>query len=78
MRLTKAQAYEHGGNPVTGWNVESAEIKTDDQERIKIVKPDRFKSGARIDGLVAFANAINVWLWFEGQKADLNPVLNVW
>lgn len=58
MRLTKAQLLEHGGHPVARWNADSVEIKQDDQERIKVVKPQRHNSGARIDGFAALGNAI--------------------
>jgi phage terminase large subunit-like protein len=52
----------HGGHPVARWNVDSAQVRRDDGERIKLVKPDREKSGKRIDGLAALANAIKVEL----------------
>lgn len=50
----------HGGHPVARWCADSAEVKRDDGDRLKLVKPDREKSGARIDGLAALANAIKV------------------
>lgn len=57
MRLTKAQLLEHGGHPVARWNADSIEVRQDDQEQIKPVKPDRAQSSARIDGMVALAMA---------------------
>jgi phage terminase large subunit-like protein len=42
MRLVKAaRAVHHGGNPVARWNADSVEVRQDDQERIKLVKPER-------------------------------------
>lgn len=70
MRLVKHDAEAgpgevllgHGGHAVARWNVDSAEVKRDDGDRIKLVKPDRSKSGARIDGLAALANAVKIEL----------------
>lgn len=50
----------HGGHPVARWCVDSAEVRRDDGDRLKLVKPDRAKSGKRIDGLAALANAMKV------------------
>ncbi len=69
MRLLKAGSFIHGGNPVARWNADSAEIKRNDEDKIKIVKPERQASGKRIDGIVALANAINVWQWWEDRSA---------
>jgi phage terminase large subunit-like protein len=68
MRLVKAEAVWHGGHPVARWNADSVEVRQDDQERIKIVKPIRGASGKRIDGVAALANAINVWQHHEAEK----------
>jgi phage terminase large subunit-like protein len=72
MRLVKAGEVEHAGHPVARWNADSAEVKYDDQERIKLVKPQRQGSGKRVDGIAAAANAINVWQWHVAQAAP-NP-----
>lgn len=52
----------HGGHPVARWNADSAEIRRDDGDRIRLVKPDREATGKRIDGLAALANALKVEL----------------
>ena len=72
LRLVKAGQLEHGGNPVARWNADSAEVRQDDQERIKIVKPQRARSGKRIDGIAALANALNVYGAFEAGE-DSEP-----
>jgi hypothetical protein len=45
----------HAGNPVARWMADSLEAKTprDDPDRVRPVKPDRAKSGKRIDGMVS-------------------------
>jgi phage terminase large subunit-like protein len=70
MRLVKSGQFCHGAHPVARWCADSVEVKRDDQDRIKIVKPDRGASGKRIDGIAAAANAINVWQHYEHEQRD--------
>lgn len=67
MRLVKSGELRHFGNPVARWMVDAVEVKRDDAENIKPVKPARDKSGKRIDGVVALAMAIDGWMR-RGQK----------
>lgn len=60
MAMVKAARLHHGGNPVARWNIDSAEVKTSDEESIKLVKPVRHQSGKRVDGIPALGNAIYV------------------
>jgi phage terminase large subunit-like protein len=71
MRLTKSERLRHGGHPVARWNADSAEVRQDDQERIKLVKPTRQASGKRIDGIAALANAIKSWR--DSAKEEPEP-----
>jgi phage terminase large subunit-like protein len=65
----------HGGNPVARWNADSAEVRRDDQDRIKLVKPDRAKTSKRVDGLAALANALKVELDHIDEKPG---TVNLW
>lgn len=58
MRLVKAGQLGTGGHPVARWNAESAEVRTDDEERIKLVKPSRDAAGARVDLIAALASGL--------------------
>lgn len=62
----------HGGHPVARWNVDSAEVRRDDQDRIKPVKPDRAKTSKRVDGLVALAMAVKVELDHAAAPVEVN------
>lgn len=55
MRKLKAGEYAHGGNPLARWMAGNLEAKhpSDDPDRIRPTKPDRGRSGSRIDGMVA-------------------------
>lgn len=47
----------HNNNPVLRWMASCAEAKTDGSDNIKPIKPDRNKSGKRIDGIVTLIMA---------------------
>jgi phage terminase large subunit-like protein len=55
MRRLKAHGYAHHGNPVARWMADNLEKKSpaDDPDRMRPVKPDRDKTGKRIDGIPA-------------------------
>lgn len=55
QRRLAAREYAHYGNPVARWMADSVQCKTpaDDPDRIRPVKPDRDKTGKRIDGIPA-------------------------
>jgi hypothetical protein len=50
-RLVIAQQLCHGGNPVMAWMAASATVKADPAGNIKPVKPDRQRTGKRIDAM---------------------------
>jgi phage terminase large subunit-like protein len=49
----------HGGNPVLRWMADCVSVMQDASGNIKPVKPDRIKSGKRIDGIVALTMAVD-------------------
>ncbi|MEP6538675.1 MAG: terminase TerL endonuclease subunit [Bryobacteraceae bacterium] len=49
----------HGGNPVLRWMADSMDVKQDPAGNMKPVKPDRGKSGKRINGIVALIMAVD-------------------
>ncbi len=53
--------FVHGGNPVSRWMADNLEAKSpaDDAGRYRPVKPDRDKSGRRIDGMVTLLYGID-------------------
>lgn len=62
LRLVRTRRLRHGGNPVARYNVDGFEVKQDPSENIKPVKPDRGKSGKRIDGIVAAILALSGYM----------------
>ncbi len=61
MRRLKAHELKHFGNPVAVWMADALECKSprDDPDRIRPVKPDRGKSGKRIDGMPSLLFAVD-------------------
>ncbi len=55
MRLVKAEAFQHAGNPVARWCVDSLEVRAarDDASLIRPAKPDRQTSAKRIDAVAS-------------------------
>jgi phage terminase large subunit-like protein len=49
----------HGGNPVARWMAKVVETKDDGNDNLKLVKPERLKSQARIDGISALVTALD-------------------
>lgn len=59
--LKEPDAFFHGGNPVARWHADSVEAKSpsDDPDRFRPAKPDRMKTGKRIDGMPTLFMAID-------------------
>lgn len=71
MRLAQMARLRHGGDPVARWNADSIEVRQDDNENIRPVKPERKKSGKRIDGMVALALALAAWLRYQEEARSV-------
>jgi phage terminase large subunit-like protein len=59
--LKEPGAFRHGANPVARWHADSVEAKSpsDDPDRFRPVKPDRAKTGKRIDGMPTLFMALD-------------------
>jgi phage terminase large subunit-like protein len=51
--------FQHGGNPISDWQAENVEVKRDENDNIRPVKPQH-GSNKRIDGIVAAVMGICV------------------
>lgn len=59
LRLVRTGRLRHGGHPLARYNVDGFELKQDHRENVMPVKPNRDKSGKRIDGIVAAILALS-------------------
>lgn len=57
-----------GGNPVMNWMIACTETVSDPAGNIKIVKPERGKTGKHVDGVVASVMAF--WRTIQAQTVD--------
>lgn len=68
-----------GGNPVMTWMMGCAEIRSDANENIRLVKRDRRKSAARIDGVIAAIMALDTAVTQHSSaltEDDLTTMIN--
>lgn len=62
MRMVRTQSFGHGGDPVARWCFLSCEVRTDVNENIRPVKPDRMRARHRIDAVTSAAMAVDGYL----------------
>ena len=58
----------HNGNPVARWMASVVEAKNDGQDNLRLVKPDRAKSGSRIDGMSAMVTGLDGYVRHPRKK----------
>lgn len=58
-RLLLTSALRHDANPAMRWMAGVVEVKRDDLDNYRPIKPDRAKSSARIDGIAAAVTAMD-------------------
>ena len=68
LKLVLEKKLNHGGHPVLRWMADNVTVKQDPAGNIKPVKPDRRKTGKRIDGIVALIMAIDRAIRHEGPS----------
>jgi phage terminase large subunit-like protein len=63
MSLVKQKRFRHHGNPVAAWCFDNVQVRKApyDPELIRPDKPDRAKTGKRIDAVPAAAMAVDAW-----------------
>lgn len=68
-RVVTAGLLNHGGDPVLEWQALAVEVKRDNNENIRPVKPNRAATGKRVDGIVAAVMAVDGWLRRGTQRS---------
>lgn len=63
MGLAQDKRWAHHANPVARWCVENTEVRFSPMhpELIRVEKPERNKTGKRVDAVPAWAMAMNAW-----------------
>lgn len=65
----EASRVRHGGNPVARWMASVVEVKDDGQDNYRLVKPERAKSQARIDGMAACVTGLDGYVRRPKKKS---------
>lgn len=68
-----AGSMRHGGDPVTRWMASVVETTSDGQDNYRLVKPNRGKSQARIDGIAAMTTGLDGYL--RRRKTDRSVIV---
>ena len=58
-KVVRDRKLRHGGNPVLRWMASNVTLMYGSNEQIK---PDRARSGDKIDGIVALVMALDGWM----------------
>lgn len=69
-----AGSMRHGGDPVSRWMASVVETTSDGQDNYRLVKPNRNKSQARIDGIAAMTTGLDGYVRRGGAKKQLTRV----
>jgi phage terminase large subunit-like protein len=64
----KRPLYRHRGHPVLRWHADCVDVARDPNDNLKPVKPDRYRSAKRIDGIAAHVNALSLALLRETPR----------
>jgi phage terminase large subunit-like protein len=59
LKLVVGAQLHHGGHPVLGWNASCLCLKSDDNDLVRPIKPDRERETARIDLIAATIDALS-------------------
>lgn len=70
----EAGRMRHGGDPVTRWMASVVETSSDGQDNYRLVKPNRGKSQARIDGIAAMTTGLDGYVRRGGERKQLTRV----
>lgn len=72
-RQIKLGNFETNNNPIMNWMIGNTEIKLDENNNIKVVKPKRDKTGKRIDGVIADIMATFTSITMEDNRPKASP-----
>lgn len=77
MEFSLNAKFRHNGHDVLKWNMRCVRAKSDGQDNIRPVKPDREKSGKRIDGAYALILAVSRAMFHRPSVYATRGILTV-
>ncbi len=69
LDLVNQKRIRHANHPILNWNADCATARTNDDQAVKLVKPNRPTDNVRIDGIDALTNAIAYQLLMAPQSS---------
>jgi phage terminase large subunit-like protein len=78
QKLVLSGKLHHGGNSILRWMLDCASVEQKPGDLIKLVKPDRYKSSKRIDGLIATVMGLSRALVHNPEPDDFVIALGGW
>ncbi len=76
MELALQGRIRHEGNKILSWNMNCVRMRGDGNDGIRPIKPERFKSGKRIDGAVALILALSRAMFHKGSVYETRGILS--
>ena len=77
MEIAVSGKLRHANHPVLAWNADCVEAKSDGNDLIRPVKPERATSNKRIDGIVALLEALDRAMRNENAGVSYSEVRSV-
>jgi phage terminase large subunit-like protein len=77
MELALQHKLRHEGNKVLSWNINCLRVRSDGNDNVRPVKPDRFRSGKRIDGAIALILALSRAMFHRGSVYETRGLISV-
>jgi len=77
QELALQRKLRHEGNPVLRWNMRCTRVRTNENDEIRPVKPDRLTSSKRIDGVAALIEAMSRAIFETGSVYDNRGIVIV-
>ncbi len=77
MELALQKKLRHAGHKILSWNMNCLRVRSDGNDNVRPVKPDRFRSGKRIDGAVALILALSRAMFHKSSVYETRGLLYV-
>ena len=77
LELVLQEKLRHEGHPILSWNMNCVRVKSDGNDNIRPVKPDRFKEQKRIDGAVALILALSRAMFHKASVYETRGIVSV-
>jgi phage terminase large subunit-like protein len=77
MEIAVSGKLRHANHPVLTWNADCVEVRSDGNDLIRPVKPERATSNKRIDGIVALIEGLDRAVRNENAGISYSQVYSV-